>query len=336
MQLTFRTFIVAFFIALFTFAFVGLGTAQDNYKDFFVEIPKGEADHNWPERSIITMVPFSPGGANDIMASRYNPYLKRELGVNVTTEYIAGAGGAVGWSTAVKKKPDGYYVPTINIPHTILQPIARDAGYETEELIPVAYVNQTPNCIAVPKNTPYDTLEEFIDYAKENPNAITLSGTGEYSGHHIATLQFMDLTGVEVIYVPYPGSAPQTQALLGGHVGGTFGNSNELLRVKDEVKILAVGSEERMPALPDVPTFKELGYDMAPAITRGYGVPPGTPQWIIDELERVLIDVASQDEELLEKVEKEAVVNPKWGHEESMKRIVELRETYMRLLEKVE
>jgi tripartite-type tricarboxylate transporter receptor subunit TctC len=318
---------------------LSLGTtlyAQDNPKDFFAKTDEVKADQNWPERSITVMVPFSPGGVNDIMATRYNPYLKEELGVNITTEYIAGAGGAVGWSTSVKKKPNGYYLPTINLPHTILQPIARDAGYETQQLIPVAYVNQTPNAIAVPKDAPYDTLEEFIEYAKENPGAVTLSGTGEYSGHHIATLEFMDKTGVEVTYVPFPGSAPQTQALLGGHVAGTFGNSNELLRVEDKVKILAIGSEERMPALPDVPTFKELGYDMTPAITRGYGVPPGTPQKYIDELERILIDVASNDKELLKRVESEAVVNPKWGHEESMKRIVEMRKKYKKLLEDVE
>ena len=328
--------LVVFIVALVSISLTSFLYAQDNPKDYFAETDAVKADPNWPERSITVMVPFSPGGANDIMAARYNPYLKKELGVNITTEYISGAGGAVGWSTAVKKKPNGYYVPTINLPHTILQPIARDAGYETQQLIPVAYVNQTPNAIAVQKDAPYDTLEEFVQYAKEHPGAITLSGTGEYSGHHIATLEFMDKAGVEVTYVPFSGSAPQTQALLGGHVAGTFGNSNELLRVEDKIKILAIGSEERMPALPEVPTFKELGYDMTPAISRGYGVPPGTPQEYIDELERILIDVASQDEELMKKVQDEAVVNPKWGHEESMRRIVEMRKMYKRLLEEVE
>ncbi|MFW6121624.1 MAG: tripartite tricarboxylate transporter substrate binding protein [Petrotogales bacterium] len=336
MRKYFKSCLAVMFVVTISLGIFQNALSKESSKEYFSNTKQEQADPEWPKRSITVMVPFSPGGVNDIMANRYNPYLKKELGENITTEYISGAGGAVGWTTAVKKDPDGYYVPTINLPHTILQPIARDAGYETQQLIPVAYVNQTPNAIAVPEDAPYDTLEEFIEYAEENPGAVTLSGTGEYSGHHIATLEFMDKTGVEVTYVPFPGSAPQTQALLGGHVAGTFGNSNELLRVEDKVKILAIGSEERMPALPDVPTFKELGYDMTPAITRGYGVPPGTPQEYIDELERILIDVASEDEELMKKVENEAIVNPKWGHEESMKRIVEMREKYKRLLEEVE
>lgn len=136
------------------------------------------------------MIPFDPGGQSDLEARRQQPLLQEFLGQKIIITYKAGGGGAVGWTEMVNQKPDGYYIGGINIPHIILQPLSRDdAGYKTEQIQPVAIFQATPIGLAVPKNSPYNDLAEFIAAAKAKPGSITIGGSGTHSGHHLATLQ---------------------------------------------------------------------------------------------------------------------------------------------------
>jgi tripartite-type tricarboxylate transporter receptor subunit TctC len=251
---------------------------------------------DYPTKPITYMIPFNPGGQSDLEARRQQPLLEEFLGQKVIITYKAGGGGAVGWSELVNKKPDGYFISGINIPHIILQPLFReDAGYKTEQIKPVAIFQATPIGLAVSKDSPYDSLEEFIAAGKEKPGSITIGGSGTYSGHHLATLQLEKLSGAKFEYVPFTGAAPQLQAFLGGHVEAIFGNSNDLVQHQDKMKILAIGSQERFTALPDVPTFIELGYDMTASIDRGVGVPPGTDDEIVKILEEAFMRIANNE-----------------------------------------
>lgn len=284
---------------------VGCGGTEDEGKapeEQKEEAPKEETpkevvvDPNYPSSPITYLLPFDPGGQSDIEARRQQPLLEEILGTSIVVTYKAGGGGAVGWSELVNHEPDGYYMAGINIPHIILQPASRDnAGYTTEQIEPVAYFQATPIGLAVQKDSPFDTLEEFIAYAKEHPGAITVGGSGTYSGHHIANIQFEALSETTLTYVPFTGAAPQNQAFLGGHVAAIWGNSDSLVQYLDSMKILAIGSMERFEALPDVPTFRELGFDMIPSIDRGVGVPPGTPEEYKRKLSDAFMEIANDE-----------------------------------------
>ena len=307
----------------------GCGKSSDNSQQ-----TEQKLGSNFPTKSITYLCPFPAGGINDIMMRQQQPLLEKITGQKIIIEYIDGAAGGVGWSQLIKKNPDGYYISSINIPHIVLQPYAAPAGYETEDIVPVAFTQATPNGIAVPKNSPYNTLAELIKYAKENPGKVTIGGTGTNSGHHVAVLEFLKVAGIEATYVPFTGSAPQMAAVMGGHTTATMGNSTEFFGQSDKLKILAIGSKKRMEALPDVPTFDELGYKIYPAITRGVGVPPGTPQEIIDRLEEIFLEVVN-DADFQKKMTEGGSVTLTMGQKESIKWIAEMKKEYIALMESV-
>ena len=210
---------------------------------------------------------------------------------------MPGAGGAVAWSNLVKAKPDGYTICGNNIPHIIVQPLARkNAGYKTEQLIPVYMFETTPIGLAVLKSSPFKNLNDFLSYAKKHPGEITIGGSGTYTGHHLALLQLEKLTGTKFTYIPSTGAAPSVANFLGGHTQALFANSNDLVQQKDKIRILAIGTEKRFkPFFPDVPTFKELGINMTAGIDRGVCVPPGTPDNIVKTLENAFDKVCNGD-----------------------------------------
>jgi tripartite-type tricarboxylate transporter receptor subunit TctC len=220
------------------------------------------------------------------MAVYQKPYLEELLGVNVVIQHQPGAGGAVAWSNLVKARPDGYTMTGNNIPHIIIQPLVREnAGYATEQLKPVFLFQTTPIGLAVAADSPYDTLEELVAFARANPGAVTVSGSGTHTGHHLATLQLQQITGAEFTYIPSTGAAPSVANFLGGHTEALMANSTDLLQHADSMKILAMGTEERFSAMPEVPTFIEQGIEMTAGIDRGVAVPPETPDDVVATLE---------------------------------------------------
>ena len=266
---------------------------------------QGEAA-DYPTKKITYIIPFNPGGQSDITAQFQRKPLKEALGVDIILKHMPGAGGAVAWSNLVKTEGDGYTISGNNIPHIIIQPLVReDAGYETEQLKPVYLFQTTPIGFAVAKDSEFDSLEELIDYAKENPGQITVSGSGTHSGHHLALLQLQHITGAEFTYIPATGAAPSVANFLGGHTMAIMANSNDLYAQTDKMKILAIGTEDRFKQLPDVPTFIEEGVDMTAGIDRGVCVPPDTPDAIVEVLEDAFAEVC-KDETFVSEMEKMA------------------------------
>lgn len=255
-------------------------------------IPSAFAE--FPSRSITYQIPFNPGGQSDVEARRQQPRLEKLLGVKVVIQYKPGGGGSVGWANLIKQRPNGYFMSGINIPHIILQPLARgNAGYETEQLVPVAFFQATPIGLAVMKDSQFKTLEDLVAYAKKNAGAVTCAGSGTWSGHHIAYLQFQKMAGIKLTYVPYKGAAPSVAAFLGKHVTALWANSNDLYQHRDKIRVLGFGTEKPFQPMPEVPTFKSKGYNLMASIDRGVGVPPGTPTAVIKTLEKAFIDIVN-------------------------------------------
>ena len=237
----------------------------------------GIAIAEYPDKPITYTIPFNPGGESDITARLQEPILEKDLGVTVNVTHKPGGGGAVAWSEFQRTaKPDGYSIIGCNIPHIIGQPLLRkDAGYKTDGFKVVMWFHFTPNVLVVSKDSPYKTLDDFIAYAKKNPKAATVGGSGTYSANHLETLRLQKAAGVELTYVPHTGTGPIIPALMGGHLKAAMSYSMVSVNYKDKFRTLAVASEERVPAMPDVPTFKELGYDIVGGAFRG--APGNTP-----------------------------------------------------------
>jgi tripartite-type tricarboxylate transporter receptor subunit TctC len=288
----------------------------------------------YPTRQLTYLIPFDPGGQSDVEARRQQTHLARILGQQVIIDYKVGGGGAIGWRELVKSKPDGYVFAGFNIPHTILQPLQQAVGYKTEQLVPVALFQRTPLGLAVPENSPYKTLQDFIDAAKKDPGKLSVGGSSFFSGPHFADMLFEKLAGIKLSYVPFTGAAPQVTALLGGHTDAGMTFSNDLVRFKDKLRILAMATEGRMEDFPDVPTFKELGFDIVESVDRGVIVPPNTPKEIIAKLEAAFLEIA-KNPEIQAEMKKQGFVPLAMGADETKAHLDKLTASYKVLLEEI-
>jgi tripartite-type tricarboxylate transporter receptor subunit TctC len=276
-----------------------------------------QQDKPYPTHAINYMVCFDPGGQSDREARRQQPLLEKFLGQKVVIDYKIGGGGALGWRELSKAKPDGYTIAGFNIPHIILQPLQQDVGYKTDQIVPVFIFHKTPLALAVLESSPYKTYKDLIEHAKKNPGAVTVGGSGSFTGYHMATLRLEKLSGTKLTYVPYTGAAPQMTSFLGGHVVAVFGASDDLTRYRDKVRVLGFATEKRFPGFPDVPTLKELGVDMVEGVDRGVAVPPNTPPYVIKKLESAFMDIAKTPE-FQEEQRKNGFVPLAIGHEEAV------------------
>ena len=268
--------------------------------------PQGQAAY--PEKTITYQIPFGPGGQSDLEARRQQPYLEEILGVKVVVQYKPGGGGSIGWANLIQQKPNGYFISGINIPHIILQPLARgNAGYQTEQLKPIALFQATPIGLAVLKDSQFKSLDDLVEFAKKNPGTVTTGGSGTWSGHHIANLQFGKLAGIQTTYSPESGAAKSIASFLGGHVQAVWANSNDLVQHADKIRVLAFGTKKPFPNMPDVPTFESLGYKLYASIDRGVGAPPGTPDDIVKRLEDAFLKIAS-DPKIQEQMRRDGFV----------------------------
>ena len=220
------------------------------------------------------IIPFGPGGESDVTARLQQKYYKEMFNEDMVIQYKPGGGGSVAWQALNSEKNDGSLIMGVNLPHIIMQPIANKnkAGYKTSDLNVFTFFHYTPDAILVEASSPHKTFKDLAAFAKKNPGKLTLSGSGTYSANHLLTIQ-LEKAGIKATYVPFKGTGAAVQALLGKQVEGSAGYSTVASKQGKQVRMLAVASEKRLPAFPDVPTFKELGYNIVSGAYRGYALP---------------------------------------------------------------
>jgi tripartite-type tricarboxylate transporter receptor subunit TctC len=231
---------------------------------------QAHAELNGPVNYII---PFGPGGESDISARLQQPFFAEKFGQEMVVSYQPGGGGAVGWASLNGLNGDGQTIMGVNLPHIIIKPAQKDVGFTTESLNTFYMFHFTPDAIVVPANSPYQTLADLVNDAKANPGQVTMSGSGKASANHLAQIKFDKMTGALTTYVPFKGTGASVTALLGNQVKAQWGYTTVGAKQGDAVRMLAVAMEERHPLFPDVPTFKELGYDMVGGAYRGIALP---------------------------------------------------------------
>jgi len=291
------------------------------------------AAEDYPSKKVQYVIPFDPGGESDVTARLQQQALEDALGVSVVVSNREGGGGAVGWSElANDTKSDGYTVMGANLPHTLLQPLARDdAGYETEDINWAYIFESTPNAFLVAKDSPYNSLKEFVEAAKQKK--MTVGGSSDFSANHMGTLALNEEAGVEMTYVPFSGTAAASPALLGGQVDALMSYNTEALELQDQgAKVLAVASEERLQELPDVPTFKEQGYDVVEGAWRGVALPPETPDEVVQKVADAFEEV-NNDPQVKKKMENLGFHIENMGPDESQEFVEERQEEARQLLE---
>ena len=187
------------------------------------------AAEEYPTKQIQYVIPFDPGGESDITARLQQQPLEDVLGQSVVVSNRPGGGGAVGWSELVTStKADGYTVMGANLPHIVLQPLARDdAGFETEDIKWAYIFESTPNALVVDKDSEFQSVDDFVQAAKSGK--LTVGGSSSFSANHIGTLALAKVADIDLTYVPFSGTAAASPALLGGQVDALMTYNTEAL-----------------------------------------------------------------------------------------------------------
>ena len=298
-------------------------------------LPGLSAAADYPSKRLTYNICFNPGGASDITARIQEPFLKKHFGQDVTVAYKIGGGGALCWSELVSTAPDGYTIAGHNLPHISLQPLElENAGYKTLDLKSIYIFESTPDILVVRNDSPFKTLKDFIEYAKKNPDAVTVGGSGTSTSADLGTAMLSQAAGVQLTYVPFSGTGAAIPALLGNHVTALMDYTTLAVQFAGKFRALAIATEERMPILKDVPTFREQGYDIVDGAYRGVAAPPGTPDAVVKYLANVF-DKVMKEPEVQKKMDQNAFKTEYLGPEESLALVKKKTAEYHEVLKKL-
>ena len=287
------------------------------------------AEHgNYPDKPVNYIIPFGPGGESDITARHQQPFFKKLFNEDLIISYKPGGGGAVGWSQLNGMKGDGYTIMGINLPHIIIKPKQKDVGFKTEDITGVYMFHYTPDALVVKADSPFKSVQDIIDYAKDNPGKLTLSGSGKGTANHLAQILFDKLAGIKTTYVAFKGTGKAVTALLGEQVKAEWGYTSIGAKHEGKVRLLAVAMEKRHPKFPDVPTFKELGFDLVSGAYRGIAVPKSTPEPIRARLSEMIAQI-NADPEFQKRMENDGMAMLDVGYTDYKAFVDEKAKTYI-------
>lgn len=246
----------------------------------------------FPERPVEVIVGFTAGGGTDIMARTYARFLEQRLGGAVVVQNRAGAGGEVAFSAVARSRPDGHTLIATTMPSFLTIPIERNAQYQAAQFAPVALIATDPSCITVHDQSPIRTLADLIDRAKREPGVLTYGSPGIGSDDHLQLVLLQLAAGIQMTNVNFPGSSQIRTALLGRHIETIGLNVGEIAAAPDRMRMIVQSGDRRSIFAPNVPTYKELGFDVDMSSERGIAAPIGTPPEILARLREATAAVA--------------------------------------------
>jgi len=254
---------------------------------------------DYPTKPITLILPFPPGGVAEIVGRPLASVMERTLKQPIVLINRPGAGGAVGMASVAKAVPDGYTL-LMGLSSISIFPVSdringKQPPYELKDFAPIALVTADPTVLVVRADGPYKTLKDFVDAAKANPGKINYSSSGVYGTLHVAMEIFANAAGIRVFHVPYQGGGPAVTALLAGQVEASpQGPAAAIGHIRGgKMRALASWGTERLKLLPEIPTFKELGYDAEFYIWTGIFAPAATPAPILLRLRESVRDAAT-------------------------------------------
>ena len=252
----------------------------------------------YPARPIHVIVSTSAGGVTDLCARIFGAFLTARSGQTVVIDNKSGAGGNIAMDAVAKAAPDGYTLGVANTGNIVINPfLYRHMSYDPlTDLVPVGSLGQVPLFLVVNGKVPARTLQEFVAYAKAEPGKLSYASAGTGTTPHLAADEFVRRAGLNIVHVPYRGSAPGVMDVISGNIPMTFistGPHMEFVR-RGDLRILAVAADKRLPYLPDVATFGEQGFPgFAVSTWFALFAPRETPRDIVEQLNADVRDMVA-------------------------------------------
>ena len=268
---------------------------------FFIAafFPMMAAAQTYPSKPVRLIVPFPPGGSNDVVGRMIAAQLSTRLDKPVIVENQGGAGGLIGTEMAARSQPDGYTLLLISVAYAFIPAIYKLPYDPATAFTPVAILGAGPVVIAVTSKLPVNSVKELIALAKEKPGELNYATAGVGSFQHLASELFKLQAGVDIVHIPFKGGGPAMMDVIAGNTQIAIGSLVQMLpQIKaGKLKALGVGSAKRIAALPDLPTISEAGVP-GYEVTNWWGivVPAGTPRSVIDRLHHDLTAVVASTE----------------------------------------
>ena len=256
------------------------------------------ADTNFPQKTITVICPWGAGGGTDALARFIAKLVEQDLKTNVIVVNKTGGNGAVAWAEGAKAKPDGYTVVMTTVEYT-LNPLAGMGSYSLSDYIPILRVNFDPLALVVNADSGWNTLNDLLNYAKANPDKSTIMAGTYPTVHWLTGILLEEQSGANFnVAGGVGGAAEKIQNLLGKHIDAIVVSPSEVAQqVKGgQLKILAVANDKRDKFFTNVPTFKELGFDIVLGTWRGFKLPKGVPQDVINKIETSFTKAVLSDE----------------------------------------
>ena len=252
--------------------------------------PASHAQSAWPAKPIRFVVPFAPGGTSEIVARSVAAELTKQLGQSVFVENKPGGAGVTAMAEVARAAPDGYTIILSHVGTMAVNPyMLTNQPFDVDkDFVPVTLLAKVPNVFVIHPDVPARNFKEFVEYVRKNPGKLNYGSAGNASAGHLAMEYLKLVTGMQITHIPYRGTGPQLTDLLAGRTDASSAGMPALgaqIRA-GKLRAIAVGTHQRIPALPDVPTVAELGYkDFETSQWYGIHAPAGTPPEIVKRLQ---------------------------------------------------
>ena len=289
----------------------------------------------YPERQVTIVVPYPPGGVTDVYGRALAQRLSQIWGQPVVVDNKPGGGTVIGTQLVSRASADGYTLLLTSYGYTSNPVLKKSLPYDTKALTPLYLLGTSANMLVINPNLPVKNMNDIIALGKSKPGALTFGSSGNASSPHIAAELFAMETGVKMTHIPYKGTGPAMNDLLGGQIMGIFDGPSAMPRVRaGQLSAIAIASAQRHPAAMEVPTFRELGIDLVFGSWFGFFVPTGT----FGDIQNTIIagiELALKDPTVISAIEKTGLTYANLKQQE-YKKFLDAEEARLRRLIKTE
>jgi tripartite-type tricarboxylate transporter receptor subunit TctC len=289
----------------------------------------------YPERQVTIVVPYPPGGVTDVYGRALAQRLSQIWGQPVVVDNKPGGGTVIGTQLVSRASADGYTLLLTSYGYTSNPVLKKSLPYDTKALTPLYLLGTSANMLVINPNLPIKTMNDIIALGKSKPGALTFGSSGNASSPHIAAELFAMETGVKMTHIPYKGTGPAMNDLLGGQIMGIFDGPSAMPRVRaGQLTAIAIATAQRHPAAMEVPTFRELGIDLVFGSWFGFFVPTGT----FGDIQNTIIagiELALKDPTVISAIEKTGLTYANLKQQE-YKKFLDAEEARLRRLIKTE
>lgn len=278
------------------------------------------AAKGFPVKPLNIIVPFPAGGVADVISRMAASYAEGSLGQQIAVTNMPGASGIAGTAAGLSARPDGYTLTHLAPALVVQANYGKEVPYDwrTDVEVIVGLV-RTPVILIVKNGSPIDSLEKLVEEARRKPGSLKIAVTAQGGAPHLTGLQFSKVAGIDVKYIPFQGISEAITPLLGGHIDAMLGHPSLLKGYGDKIKVLGIAEEKRSDLLPELPTFKEQGYEVVMYAFEMVGVPKKTPADVVERL-RDAYTKAAKNPEFIKRCQELGLVPECLSPDDAMKR----------------